>query len=356
MRSTRPVEEEIDAPMLFVPWLALTPSKRRVRAMELRVWRLVSALLSVPACGGTLDAGWDEPKGSLPVDERNPVILCNDGAFDNWQGEHAVLFARAGGPSLTGIVINDGWPWTELDENLAGWQQMLARARDSGIEGLPEPISSSGPALVRPDNDDIDATSPNGSEGALFIVERSRELSRPGRPLVVVTGGRLTDVADAYLLDHSLPERVVVVSALGTTKTDGAAMGLPNGQLDTWANIIVAQKFEYVQVTGYSYDLNSDILSGDLAEFPVNPFLSWVAGKQARVENVTDQVALFVVAMPEVVETMVAVEHSGEDEEGIPLLTSASGGSAHVITSIDLDAVAERLRSILLEPSTFAVE
>jgi len=320
------------------------------------MWQLAWSLLSVTACGGTLDVGWDEPKGQLPVDERNPVILCNDGAFDNWQGEHAVLLAGAGGPSLAGIVINDGWPWTELDENLAGWEQMLTAARTSGIQGLPEPISSTGPALVRPENDDIDATLPNDSEGARLIVERSRELSRPGRPVVVVTGGRLTDVADAYLLDPTLPSRLVVVSALGTTKTDGAAMGLPNGQLDTWANVIVAQKFQYVQVTGYSYDLNSDVLSGDLSEFPSNPFRSWVADKQASIENVTDQVAIFVVAMPEVVETVVAVEQSGEDEEGIPLLTSASDGTAQVVSGVDLELAAERLRALWLAPDTFTAE
>ena len=74
----------------------------------------VALLLAVGGCGGSLDAGRDEPKGLLPVDDRNPVLLCNDGAYDNWQGEYAVLMASEGTLSLAGIVINtspnSSWP------------------------------------------------------------------------------------------------------------------------------------------------------------------------------------------------------------------------------------------------------
>ena len=76
------------------------------------------------ACGGKLDAGWDEPKGMLPVDDRNPIVLCNDGYYDNWQGEYAMLLSSTGGPPLAGIVVNDSGPWPELDDNIAGWRQM----------------------------------------------------------------------------------------------------------------------------------------------------------------------------------------------------------------------------------------
>jgi hypothetical protein len=71
------------------------------------------------ACGGTLDAGWDEPKGQLPVDDRNSTVICNDGPADNWQGEYAMLLASTTGPSLAGIVVNTGGIWEDLDENLA---------------------------------------------------------------------------------------------------------------------------------------------------------------------------------------------------------------------------------------------
>jgi len=312
--------------------------------------------LAAAACGGTLDAGSDEPRGPLPVDERNPIILCNDGPSDNWQGEFAMLFASTGGPPLVGLVINAAWPWTDLDGNMAGWQEMVNAARDSGLKGIPEPLRSDSPGLVRPDDGDIDSTEPNRSEGARFIVETSQQLSKPVRPVVVVTGTSLTDIADAYLMDHTVSERVVVVSALGTTKPDGAAMGLPNGQLDTWADVIVAQKFRYVQVTGYSYDPSADVPSSELSQLPTNAFASWIESKQPDVENATDQVGVLVVAMPSVVANVVQVEQSGEDEDGIPLLTAAPGGTAQVVSSVDTAQGATRLWEMLLDSATFSAE
>ena len=61
-------------------------------------------------CTQTLDAGSNRPHGRLPVDERNPIVLVNDGAHDNWQGEYAVLLANGGGPPLAGIIVNASRP------------------------------------------------------------------------------------------------------------------------------------------------------------------------------------------------------------------------------------------------------
>jgi hypothetical protein len=163
----------------------------------------------------------------------------------------------------------------------------------------------------------------------------------------------LTDVADAYLTDHTLPERVVVVSALGTTKTDGAAMGLPNGQLDTWADAIVARKFRFVQVTGYSYDTSADVPSNRLSQLPANEFTSWIAAKQPNIENAVDQVAVLVVAMPSIVTKVIQAQQNSEDTEGIPLLTSAPSGPAQVVTGVDGAQATKRLWEILLDPATF---
>ena len=58
---------------------------------------LAVAILTL-ACSETRNLGSTVPHGLLPVDERNPILLANDGAYDNWQGEYAVLLANAGGP------------------------------------------------------------------------------------------------------------------------------------------------------------------------------------------------------------------------------------------------------------------
>jgi hypothetical protein len=102
----------------------------------------------------------------LPVDERHPVILNNDGPNDNWQGEYALLLASAQRLELAAIVINTGGSWSNLDANMAGWNNLVAAARASGMHNVPDPLASAGPSLTRPENGDIDATTPNGSSGA----------------------------------------------------------------------------------------------------------------------------------------------------------------------------------------------
>jgi len=314
------------------------------------------ALLSLTAgCGGKLDAGWDKPKGLLPVDDRNPIILCNDGSSDNWAGEYAMLFAGTGGLSLTGIVINDGWPWTDLNENMTGWQQMVTAARDSGLRGIPDPIASTGPSLVRPSDENIDSTVPNRSAGASFIVETSLHVSRSYRPLVVVAGGRLTDVADAYLMDHTLPERVVVVSSLGATTSDGAEMGVPNGELDTWADIIVAQTFRYIQVSTY-YDDGADVPSSLISQLPTNPFTSWIASKQPNIENSVDQVGVQAVAIPSVVSTVTRVVQDGMNSDNVPLLSNDPNGPVWLVTQTSSAKATARFWEMLLARSTFRAQ
>ena len=56
--------------------------------------KLRAILLVLAGCGGAdLDAGSDRPRGLLPVDDRSPVVVVNDGPHDNWQGEFAMLLA-----------------------------------------------------------------------------------------------------------------------------------------------------------------------------------------------------------------------------------------------------------------------
>ena len=79
----------------------------------------------------------------------------------------------------------------------------------------------------------------------------------------MLAGAPLTDVADAYLVDHSVVDRVVVVAALGELAGPNGIMSGPNGDLDAWAGWIVAQQYRYVQVSAY-YDQTGDVLDADL--------------------------------------------------------------------------------------------
>src|SRR4029079_11027405 len=153
---------------------------------------------------------------------------------------------------------------------------------------------------VRPAGCPIDAPLPNRSDGARLILDAAARLSLPYRPLVVVTGGRLTDVADAYLVDPTITERVVVVSSLGTTTASGGAMAAPNGEMDPWADAIVTARFRFVQVSAF-YDQLTDVPASRLSELPANACGDWIAAKQPKIWNLAeaaDQVAAVAVGIP----------------------------------------------------------
>jgi hypothetical protein len=314
-----------------------------------------AAAVLIAACeGGNIDAGRDLPHGLLPVDERNPVIVANDSVIDNWAGEYAMLLANAGGPPLVGIIVNPSPYWMDLGLNVSRWNQLIDAARASGLRNIPDATPSGADPLVRPADGEIDHTTPNMSAGAKLIVELSARLSLPWRPVVVATGSRLTDVADAYLIDHSVVNRVVVVSALG----DASAMGWPNGELDPWADWIVGQRFRYIQVNGY-YEQLGDVTSAKVSELPANALGTYMAGKLPDVLQIamsSDQIAVLAVGMPTfatAVERAVVDASAPFDAMKGPPLVAQGDGSIWVVPSCDGAMPADRLWKMLLDPRTF---
>lgn len=306
-------------------------------------WVIAGAALT--GCGATLDAGSDrqEPGSDLPVDATSTLILNNDGPTDNWQGELGFLLA-AKGVDLAGLVINDSGAWPNLDSNLDGWAMMRAAADASGIEGLPEPTRSSGPPLVKPENGNIDETVPNRSAGAELIVRIA--LDAPNPPVAVITGGRLTDVADAYLIEPAIADRLVVVASLGELSEPGAVMGVPNGEMDPWADTIVVQKLRYVQVSAF-YDQLGDVPASRLSELPENAFGDWIASKHSEIFEIqvaADQVALFAVAVPGFVRQLERAARAGTKTLSggeVPTLAVEEGGDVWLVTGVD-DALARQ--------------
>jgi hypothetical protein len=316
--------------------------------------------LAASGCMETLNAGQNHPHGLLPVDERNPVILVNDSAYDNWQGEYAVLLANGGGPDLAGIIVNKSVPWPDIDANVAGWRSLVAAARDSGMRNLPDPIASIGAPLIRPANGDIDVTDANHSEGALNIVDLAKRLSLPYRPLVVVTGGRLTDVADAYLIDHSVKDRVVVVSSLGSLSTFGGAMNDPNGELDPWADAIVTSRFTYVQVSTF-YDQHSEIPDSRLKDLPDNAFGNRLAAKQPNIWEympAADQVAILAVGLADFAVKVEPVSPGGVAAGATvgPTLAADRNGSGLLVREIASSVATDRFWKLLLDPKTYPAQ
>ena len=310
-------------------------------------------------CTETYSAGSNSPHGLLPVDERNPIVLVNDGESDNWQGEYAVLLANGGGPKIAGIIVDTGPNASVIDDNVAAWRKLVEAVRASGLRNIPDPIASIGDPLVRPSSGDIDATQANHSEGANRIIEAANDFSLPYRPLVVLTGGRLTDVADAYLIDPSVTKRVVVVSSLGSFTSTGGAMGPPNGEMDPWADTIVTSRFRYIQVSAF-YDQLTDVPAARVSELPANAFGKWIAEKQAGIWNLpqaADQVAVAAVGIPSFALDVQSVSPVGPTEAGAttgPVLKDNPGAPGWLVRQSDGAAATARFWRLLLDPATFA--
>ena len=315
------------------------------------------ALLS-GACTVTLDAGHNRAPGPLPVDERNPVILYQDDWSSDWLGEYAVLFANSGGPPLAGIVVNASALWSNLSINESGWKDLVAAARSSGLKDIPDVTASAGAPLIRPADGVIESTAKNDSAGGKVIVEVSRRLSTPSRPVVVVSATSLTDVADAYLIDPSVADRVVVVAALGSVAAPNGIMSRPNGDMDPWADWIVAHRFRYVHV-GTWYDQTGDVREDQLADLPQNPLGTRIADKLSLIFPITtasDQVALLAVALPTFVTGVQRASPAASaefDPSQGPRLLPDAGGNAWVVTQIAGPLAAGRLWQMLLSASTF---
>jgi hypothetical protein len=312
--------------------------------------------LGTSACSETLDAGSTRPHGLLPVDERNPLVLVNDGATDNWQGEYAVLLANGGGPPLAGIVVNANSPWPDLDTNVAKWSALVAAARDSGLRNLPDPIKSDSAVLVAPASGKIEDTTPNDSAGARFILATADELSLPYRPLTVATGGRLTDVADAYLLDPSIADKIVVVSSLGSLSSTGAVMSNPNGEMDPWADLIVSTRLRYVQVSAY-YDQLNDVPATRKLDLPNNPFGQWIEAKQPdiySIEVASDQVSVLAAGLPAFAAAVASVSAPGAVTSNAgPALVNDARGRGWLVTKSLGALAAARFWELLRDPHMF---
>jgi hypothetical protein len=310
------------------------------------------------ACSEQLDAGATRPHGVLPVDERNPVIVTNDGAFDNWGGEYAILLANGGGAELAAIVVSASPPWKDLTANVDGFRALVRAARDSGLKDVPTPTPSINSPLVVPPSRKVEDTVPNESEGAWLIVNLSAKLALPFRPVVIATGGALTDIADAYLIDPTVVDRVVVISSLGSLDSTGAAMAMPNGEMDPWADLIVATRFRYVQVSAH-YDQLADLPDSKLPDLPLNPFGDWMRAKQPKlfeIPEASDQVAVLAAGLPGFVAAVQKASAAlpwNSDSAG-PHLTQDSVGSVVLVNDTAGALASARLWELLLSPGTFS--
>jgi hypothetical protein len=259
---------------------------------------------------------------------------------------------------VVGIVVKKSSIWGDLSINASGWEDLVVAARSSGLAGIPDVTASVGDPLIRPGDGQIESTVANRSTGAQLIIDVSRQSGSAALPVVIAAATELTDVADAYLMDPTVADRVVVVASLGSYVAPDGLMGSVNGDMDPWADWIVTERFRYIQVNAW-YDQMADVTTDDLANLPANPLGDRFRNKLPNLiapPAAADQVAVLAAGLPMFT---LAVQRVSPDTSAAfdstqgPRLIPDAAGNGWIVTQVSESLPRSRLWQMLLDPSTF---
>jgi inosine-uridine nucleoside N-ribohydrolase len=191
-----------------------------------------------------------------------------------------MALASAGAIRLVGITTSSSItpfnPYVTSDDYerfVSQRMEGIQAARQSGFKNIPDPVRGTKGHLQKPRSGRIDDTEPMESEGSRLIIQAAK-VAEPSKPLVIVMGAGLTAVANAYLLNRMIAEKVVV-AWLGGRRND---MRDYNGWSDPWAAYIALCRLMLVQFPAWQAD--PEVPKRKLVEFPPSDFRQWMIEKR----------------------------------------------------------------------------
>ena len=204
------------------------------------------------------------------VGPDNPIIYDNDWWFDVFDNNYLWAQASLGNADLRGnIVTRDMWDWQngyqyKMADCMNDANKALRLAEAAGLKNIPPLTPGSHTALVRPSSGKIEDTKALPSDGSRLIVAAAKKAS-PQKPLLIISGGPLTTVANALLTNPEIAPNLVVFNL--TVSSYGY------NSKDAWSPYIVAKKTRLVEwATGSFWDRNSVFTEKDFEQLPNNPF------------------------------------------------------------------------------------
>jgi hypothetical protein len=226
------------------------------------------------------------PKESLPYDRTHGVVYDKDEAINCYTDEYLMACASAGDLKLLAMITSSSispfnqWVTAEDYERMVEErEEMVHHALSSGFRNIPDPVRGTKGHIEMPASGTVSRTRAIGSEGAHCIVEAAQSAS-PHRPIVAVMCGPLTVLADAYLMDPSIADAVVVAWFGGSVNH----MGDYNGIVDPWAAYIVLERFPMVQFPvkprGRQFGDSPVVPKERLLELPDTPLRKWMIDKR----------------------------------------------------------------------------
>ena len=221
------------------------------------------------------------PHPVLPHEDVGSVFYDNDEVIDVYTDDYIMALASMSHIRLVGMSTSTSMTpynrWvtsSSYEEMLRDRSHSVSLARGMGWRHIPDAVLGPNVQLVEPSSGMIEDTQPISSAGSWLLVHEVQKAA-PENPLVLVMGGPLTLAADAYLLDPSIADRIVVYW-LGGSKDD---MGDYNGWADGWAAYIVLHRLRLIQFPA-SRGLPSVPKWRLKEELPAMPLTRWMIDKQ----------------------------------------------------------------------------
>ncbi|NQX02307.1 hypothetical protein HQ447_16735 [bacterium] len=187
-----------------------------------------------------------------------PVWHDNDDPRDVYTQEFLLALASSGSIELVGTststVITPFNPYVDPATAAAfgpGRVEIQDAAVASGLNVTSEvtPGVETGYFAVPPSGR-VEDTAPLNSTVGTAIAAAANQYGTPERPLIVICGGAMTVVADAYLIDPTIAPKIVVYW-LGGTRNGFTEY---NSAVDGWGNAVVAK---YLRLTMFPIDIPS---------------------------------------------------------------------------------------------------
>ncbi|MBI1176262.1 hypothetical protein GC207_02355 [bacterium] len=292
------------------------------------------------------------------VGPGNPMIYDNDWWFDVFDNNYLWAQASLGHVNLRGnIVSRDMWDWQKgytysMEDCVKDAEKALKDARAAGLKHIPDYTRGSDRALRRPESGRIEDTQAHPSDGSRLIVAEARK-SSPDKPLLIISGGPLTTVANALLTNPEIAPNIMVFNL--------TVNGGYNGK-DGWSPYIVIKKTRYVDWGGGEFwERDSVFRAEDFDALPDNPFTRdmkrFIRTDLGRANQLGDGAPLVWLFQPKCWKDAQPkrVEFSGTAVR-FDSVHSGENGELLVIPKIatDLKACREEFFRVLADPDLFA--
>lgn len=207
------------------------------------------------------------------IDATNPVIYDNDLIVDTPDIFYLWLKAHKGQVNLVGNIntrdmYNQPNYQYSHDDTFVQWVNLYNKAQASNLQNIPAPVKGTSIALVKPASGVIEQTQYTNSVGSDLIIAEAHKASA-AKPLVIFVGGNVSSIANAYLKDNSIADKVIVLHIAGYRYNSATY-----NTTDFWSSYVVMKRFRYVNWS-LGWGRNIPV---DLTGMPDNPFTQEVRG------------------------------------------------------------------------------